>query len=127
MGIISPSEWEQVKALLEEALRLEPEKVLPFLDRAAPDEGVRREVERLLVFRCDITGFLSAPVPQEIMDLGVPHRLKLGAVLCKRFQIVRFIAAGGMGEIYEARDQELQERVAIKTIRQDFTSQPASL
>src|ERR1022692_3994307 len=126
MGI-SPSEWEQVKVLLEEGLRLKPEEVSSFLDRAAPNEGVRRELERLLAYRSDVPGFLSAPVSRQITDLGVPNRLKSGTILCERFRVVRFIDAGGMGEIYEARDQELQETVAIKRIRHELASQPAFL
>lgn len=126
MGI-SPDKWERVKVLLEEAQRLELEKVPSFLDRAAPDEDVRRELERLLAFRSQVNGFLSAPVSEQITDLGLPNRLKPGAILCERFRVVRFIDAGGMGEIYEARDQELEETVAIKRIRQDLASQPAFL
>ena len=33
-----------------------------------------------------------------------------------RWRIVRFIARGAMGEVYEAEDLELRERVALKTI-----------
>ena len=45
--------------------------------------------------------------------------LSEGEVLAGRFRVVRFIARGGMGEVYEAEDQVLRERVAIKTIRPD--------
>ena len=31
--------------------------------------------------------------------------------------MIRFVARGGMGEVYEAEDEELQERVAVKTAR----------
>ncbi len=41
-----------------------------------------------------------------------------GDVLAGRFRIARFIAQGGMGEVYEAEDLELGEAVALKTIRQ---------
>lgn len=37
--------------------------------------------------------------------------------LADRFRILRFIARGGMGEVYEAEDVELRERVALKVIR----------
>lgn len=39
-----------------------------------------------------------------------------GVVVGYRYEIRRFIARGGMGEVYEAFDQELQERVALKTV-----------
>src|SRR6185295_9021886 len=34
-----------------------------------------------------------------------------------RYRVVRFIARGGMGEVYEVEDLELRERVALKTVR----------
>ena len=39
-----------------------------------------------------------------------------GEVVASRFRVVRFLARGGMGELYEAEDLELHERVALKTI-----------
>jgi eukaryotic-like serine/threonine-protein kinase len=38
-------------------------------------------------------------------------------LLAGRFKITRFVARGGMGEVYEAEDEELHERVAVKTAR----------
>ncbi|MBI5495783.1 MAG: protein kinase [Deltaproteobacteria bacterium] len=42
-----------------------------------------------------------------------------GTVLAGRYRIERFIAKGGMGEVYEALDQELRERVALKMLLPD--------
>jgi tetratricopeptide (TPR) repeat protein/tRNA A-37 threonylcarbamoyl transferase component Bud32/TolB-like protein len=39
------------------------------------------------------------------------------ATIAGRYRVVRFIARGGMGEVYEVEDQELKERVALKTVR----------
>jgi eukaryotic-like serine/threonine-protein kinase len=50
-----------------------------------------------------------------------------GDVLAGRFRIVRFIARGGMGEVYEAEDQVLRERVALKTIRPDVANDPRAM
>ncbi len=47
-----------------------------------------------------------------------PPRFAPGTLLAGRYLIERFIARGGMGEVYEALDQALQERVALKTLRQ---------
>jgi tetratricopeptide (TPR) repeat protein len=40
-----------------------------------------------------------------------------GQVAAGRYTIVRFIAKGGMGEVYEAEDQDLGDHVALKTVR----------
>jgi eukaryotic-like serine/threonine-protein kinase len=46
-----------------------------------------------------------------------------GDLLCDRFRVVRFIARGGMGEVYEADDLELKERIALKAIRPDIAAE----
>jgi serine/threonine protein kinase/tetratricopeptide (TPR) repeat protein len=48
-------------------------------------------------------------------------------MLAGRFRIVRFVARGGMGEVYEAEDTELSERVALKTIRFDMAADDRSV
>jgi len=48
-------------------------------------------------------------------------------VLAGRYRIVRFIAQGGMGEVYEAEDLELAERVALKTVRPDIARHEGSI
>ena len=53
-------------------------------------------------------------------------RLSPGQVLNDRFFIVRFIAKGGMGEVYEAEDRFLQgARIALKTILPRFANDPS--
>jgi eukaryotic-like serine/threonine-protein kinase len=44
-------------------------------------------------------------------------RLRAGESLARRFTILRFIAQGGMGAVYEANDVMLRSRVALKVIR----------
>lgn len=41
-------------------------------------------------------------------------KLREGSLVADRFEIVRFIAEGGMGEVYEAKDRVLGEHVALK-------------
>ncbi len=47
-----------------------------------------------------------------------------GAVLATRYRITRFVAGGGMGEVYEARDTVLGEDVALKILRPDLSHKP---
>ena len=49
--------------------------------------------------------------------------LKPGDVLEDRFEIVQFLARGGMGEVYQAADLQMQgKHLALKTLRREGTS-----
>ncbi|MGA3202690.1 MAG: protein kinase [Bryobacteraceae bacterium] len=54
-------------------------------------------------------------------------RLSTGIELAGRFRVLRFIAAGGMGDVYEAEDLELHEHVALKTIRPEVIGDARAL
>ncbi len=54
----------------------------------------------------------SSPAPQTS-----PSLLGAGLLLTGRFRLVRHIASGGMGEVFEAFDEVLRVRVALKTFR----------
>src|SRR5665213_3331296 len=55
---------------------------------------------------------LFPPLPQ--------HRFEPGDLLADRFRIVREVAQGGMGIVYEARDQRLGRRIALKCAKSGF-------
>ncbi len=46
-----------------------------------------------------------------------PSAFSPGELIAKRFRVERFLAQGGMGEVYEALDIELKQKVALKTVR----------
>ncbi|MEE8523819.1 MAG: tetratricopeptide repeat protein [Thermoanaerobaculia bacterium] len=46
-----------------------------------------------------------------------------GEIVAGRYRILRFIARGGAGEVYEAEDRELESRVALKAIRRNSASE----
>jgi eukaryotic-like serine/threonine-protein kinase len=50
-----------------------------------------------------------------------------GMLVAERYRIVRFIAAGGMGEVYEAEDTVLGAEVALKTIRAEVALRGAAV
>jgi tetratricopeptide (TPR) repeat protein/predicted Ser/Thr protein kinase len=50
-----------------------------------------------------------------------------GSDLGERYHIVQQLGEGGMGEVYLARDRELDRDVALKVIRLDLSSHPAIL
>jgi eukaryotic-like serine/threonine-protein kinase len=60
----------------------------------------------------------ASSLPALPIQLTPPHVVfQPDQVLAGRFKVIRYIARGGMGEVYEAEDEELNERVAVKTAR----------
>ncbi len=50
-----------------------------------------------------------------------------GTVLGGRYKILRVLGQGGMGSVYQARDQELDRVIALKVIRPELASNPGIL
>ena len=121
MGL-TPEQWERVKALFETILEQPPAQRSALLASANEDRAVLEEVGRLLRSHSEAGNFLSiSPLPSPaVMDATTEAQLfSPGDLLADRFRIRRFLARGGMGEVYEAEDMELREEVAVKTIRSE--------
>ena len=63
------------------------------------------------------------PIPG-LLALSAVHP---GDLVSGRFEILRLLGRGGMGEVFEALDRKLGERVAIKVISREFSLDPGLL
>ena len=125
--MMPPEKWAALKALFEAALEEAPSRRAAFLERC-PNESLRAELERLLAEHDHLGEFLTTPVLDSFpLKTALTQGLSEGELLAGRFRIVRFLAAGGMGEVYEAEDQELREHVALKIIRPEVLVQPSAV
>jgi eukaryotic-like serine/threonine-protein kinase len=136
---------ELVEQLFEAALAREPDERAAFLDQACShDPELRRTVEELLSDYARAGGFLERPPfefldqremfahlsastgPIDLSEVGQRGgRLAPNSILIDRFVILRFIAKGGMGEVYEAADCLLRgAKVAVKTILPQIAHDP---
>jgi len=73
---------------------------------------------------------ISSPDQNQTAAPAAPARqsnFAPGDTVAKRFRILRFIAQGGMGEVYEALDIELKQKVALKTVRSAFLTDANAL
>jgi Tfp pilus assembly protein PilF len=143
-----PELWAE---LFEAALALPSAERTVFLNNACrKDAALRRRVEELLIEHARAGSFLEHPLfenlcppltgpngtaetlPFTISDQGLPgpgdkRSLEPGHTLLDRFVVVRLIAKGGMGEVYEAEDRFLQGvHVALKIILPHIADDPAS-
>jgi serine/threonine protein kinase/tetratricopeptide (TPR) repeat protein len=120
---LTPQQWENVKLVFEGVLEKTPSERISFLARSVHDPVVLSEVERLLAHHMESGGFLSQPgFPLTPSTTGSDpgQSFASGDLVAARFRILRFLARGGMGQVYEAEDLELHERVALKFIRSDL-------
>src|SRR5688572_19678421 len=114
-------DWEKAKRIFAEARKLAPELRLAYLNEVCADDAeTRREVESLLASHDDAEGFLETPAVGEVAEV-VQQSKNLEPGKCfGHYEIIEQIGAGGMGEVYLARDKKLDRRVAIKILNERF-------
>ena len=124
--------WASVKAVFFDALNIPEAERHSFLaDACGGDQYVEREVGSLLESYGNAGRFCEVPAAdllglEAILEPAVPARLPPGSRLGD-YEITGFIAAGGMGEVYRARDTQLGREVAIKRVGAGFGDARATL
>jgi len=131
---MTPERWERAKELFHEAQQLDPVDRAAFLDRECQgDPEMRHEVESLHSAdgHAQDENFMDKPAlagtESTQSDETRPGAPKVGQLLSQRFLIIRRIGHGGMGEVYEAEDRKVGERIALKTIKPENAFQPRAL
>jgi eukaryotic-like serine/threonine-protein kinase len=120
--VTAPS-WERVKELLHQAVALDPEARAKFLDEACDtDTALRAELESLLVVGDGLGAeFLRSPLKEKFSEDGTPRAaspLAAGQMFAQRFQLIRRLGEGGMGQVWLAEQVEpVRRRVALKLIK----------
>jgi Tol biopolymer transport system component len=114
---MDPQRWARIESLYHAALKKGPAESADYLANACINEPeLRREVESLLDF-ADTE--LRSPLA---MGERWPSGFRLGS-----YEIIGALGAGGMGEVYRARDIKLLREVAIKVLPREFQNDASRL
>jgi len=126
---VSDERWRRIEELCHDALERKPGERAAFVRMACDgDEALRLEVESLLAQHASADSLLDrsavAAAQQLLSETGTSMLTgrRLGA-----YQVHSRVGAGGMGEVYRARDTKLGRDVAIKILPRLFTSDPGRL
>jgi len=107
-----------VMNLVELALNQPEQERCAYLQRACAGEtDLFNQAWEYVQWEARMQGFLLEPLyPPPLVE----HPFELGELLDGRFRIVREVAQGGMGIVFEAMDEKLDRRIAIKCAKTGF-------
>src|SRR5580765_2050278 len=124
--MIKPERWQQIDALLQSTLEQPPDKRPEFLMLACTDDDeLHREVLSLLHHHEqagdtieDLPGVVATEMLEQAPNQLIPEQR------IDHYQIVSLLGAGGMGEVYLAKDDTLRRQVALKLLPLRFPQDP---
>jgi tetratricopeptide (TPR) repeat protein len=109
---------ELVMSLVHLALDQAPEHRESYIRSACTgDMELLSQVMVYVNWEVRMRGFLLDPL---LPATAPEHHLQPGELLDNRFRVMRLLAEGGMGFVYEAVDEKLHKRVAIKCAKAGF-------
>jgi hypothetical protein len=108
--------------LFEVALERPPgERTAMANDLCRGDQLLEAELLRLLKHAGKMASFLEGGATPKARRTFAD-----GQVVAGRYEIIRFLGCGGMGEVYAAQDRALRVAVALKTVRPEIAYDPMS-
>src|SRR5687767_5773811 len=125
--MMNAERWDRIKAVFQAALERAPHERAEFLrETCGADGGLYTEVESLLSAHELAGNFVERPAIESLSAEAARTLDAAGRGLRRGdrfgpYEITDFMSAGGMGEVYRARDPKLGRDLAIKILPPAFT------
>jgi serine/threonine protein kinase/tetratricopeptide (TPR) repeat protein len=134
---VTPEEWRLAKRVLEEALERPAEGRSDFIEAICGENLALRDEVRSLLAAAETGPDAIVDQPPDLSGLDDESSdndargrrrpaLSTGDRLGP-YVVVGSLGAGGMGEVYRARDTRLRRDVAVKVLPEDLASDPKRL
>jgi eukaryotic-like serine/threonine-protein kinase len=135
--MMKPERWQEIEELFHSALQREPGERAAFLNEACiGDPELGRQVQALLaslaeagdfIEQSPLAGAISSVVQKSSDDASQETNLLLKGRRIDHYEIQSLLGAGGMGEVYLARDLMLDRPVALKMLPAHLTQDEAQV